>query len=737
MPTIKDIAKEADVSCGTVSNVLNKRGNVRADKIKRVEDAVKRLAYEVNESAKTLRQKHKRTIAVLIPYMHGQHYIDLYESVSSMVRPYDYTVEIHSTQNLFAYEKNLIKKMISANVNCIISFPTYICSDEIYNNIPKSIYLVIVGPHPTNVVRPYLNISFDYTCIGNDIVSYILSKKYKSAALFIDSVRFSEAFTMVIKNKLEKKGMPVTILGSTNRTAAVRAFDLLDKNTDYDVIITSNTLRANSVWKAYRSFGSRKIPEIITLTSSNSVLGSEYTSVYQDYTKLGNLLAENLIHVLVEQKDVPTSFVLSSDSIHRKQLNFPYLSSAQTLNVLVPEDLCLSSLQKLLPQFEKRSGIHVNLAFYPKSECRHILLSSYPYSFDILVADINYYPFLAENLYLSRKANPEFWRTLHGKVNADTTFFPDISANSCCFSFNTACQMLFYRQDIFNDIGVRRKYYEHSSYSELSVPETIDEYDAIARYFTRSYNPSAPLLYGTSMSSLDSYGFWGEFVWRIRASGAQLTNKNGRIHFDDPSVLDVIRQYFKSLKYSNVPHVHHTYSAVDEFIRGNSVFSVFSTASAPLFNDSKYAAVADYIRLSNVPGQRPVIDCNVIGVGKKTSHLQEAALFMQWAFHDTVSTILTLLSGQPIHKSSVTNAEILTLYPWLKHFNQTVASGALLSQEFQDFINMLPLCSSFVTAITTAYNGAGNFETVFSDAQQQYEALLEGLSIGTAFSGAD
>ena len=43
MITVKDIAKRANVSQGTVSNVLNNRGNVSAEKIQRVMAAAKEL----------------------------------------------------------------------------------------------------------------------------------------------------------------------------------------------------------------------------------------------------------------------------------------------------------------------------------------------------------------------------------------------------------------------------------------------------------------------------------------------------------------------------------------------------------------------------------------------------------------------------------------------------------------------------------------------------------------------
>jgi len=63
---IKDVAREAGVSVGTVSNVLNRPGSVSPARRALVESAIDRLGYVRNESARQLRAGTSRTIALVV-----------------------------------------------------------------------------------------------------------------------------------------------------------------------------------------------------------------------------------------------------------------------------------------------------------------------------------------------------------------------------------------------------------------------------------------------------------------------------------------------------------------------------------------------------------------------------------------------------------------------------------------------------------------------------------------------
>ncbi|MEN0046878.1 MAG: LacI family DNA-binding transcriptional regulator [Bacteroidota bacterium] len=68
---IKDIAKRARVSKGTVDRVLHDRGNVSKESMDRVLAAMKELNYEPNQLARVLANNKTWKIAALLPHLEG------------------------------------------------------------------------------------------------------------------------------------------------------------------------------------------------------------------------------------------------------------------------------------------------------------------------------------------------------------------------------------------------------------------------------------------------------------------------------------------------------------------------------------------------------------------------------------------------------------------------------------------------------------------------------------------
>ena len=66
MPTIRDVAKRAGVSVGTVSHVLTGSGVVRAVRRERVLQAIRDLDYEPNSIARSLKTRQTKMLGAVV-----------------------------------------------------------------------------------------------------------------------------------------------------------------------------------------------------------------------------------------------------------------------------------------------------------------------------------------------------------------------------------------------------------------------------------------------------------------------------------------------------------------------------------------------------------------------------------------------------------------------------------------------------------------------------------------------
>ena len=86
-PTIRDVAREAGVSIGTVSKALNKTGAIAADTRARVEQVAERLQFRANALAKSLQSGLSGSIGLISNDSFGRFTMPIMEGLEAVLAP--------------------------------------------------------------------------------------------------------------------------------------------------------------------------------------------------------------------------------------------------------------------------------------------------------------------------------------------------------------------------------------------------------------------------------------------------------------------------------------------------------------------------------------------------------------------------------------------------------------------------------------------------------------------------
>ena len=70
-PTIREVAKVAQASIGTVSAVINGASRVTEDTRRRIQQAIVDLGYEPNTAARSLKRQRSSSIGLVLPDLHN------------------------------------------------------------------------------------------------------------------------------------------------------------------------------------------------------------------------------------------------------------------------------------------------------------------------------------------------------------------------------------------------------------------------------------------------------------------------------------------------------------------------------------------------------------------------------------------------------------------------------------------------------------------------------------------
>ena len=111
MDTSEEVARAAEVSVATVSRVLNNSTTVKPATAEKVREAIKRLAYTPNQSARNLRRNESRVILTLTPNFSNPYYSRILTGIGDLAHDLGYSVLICNTMGEASMEKKSLEML--------------------------------------------------------------------------------------------------------------------------------------------------------------------------------------------------------------------------------------------------------------------------------------------------------------------------------------------------------------------------------------------------------------------------------------------------------------------------------------------------------------------------------------------------------------------------------------------------------------------------------------------------
>ncbi len=140
--TIREVAKEAGVSLGTASRALNRAGRVSEQAIAAVTRAARRLGYEPNEIARSMRTRSSGVVGILLSDLSNPLYARIVTAIESELQAAGYALWVSSTRNDGKREKSLINLLRGRRVDGLVLGPCETETPKLLERLNQDLPLV-------------------------------------------------------------------------------------------------------------------------------------------------------------------------------------------------------------------------------------------------------------------------------------------------------------------------------------------------------------------------------------------------------------------------------------------------------------------------------------------------------------------------------------------------------------------------------------------------------------------
>lgn len=327
VPTIKEIAKIANVSAMTVSRALNNNPRVREETRNKILAIAKQLGYRPNRIARSLVSKRSHLISLIVADIGNQYFAELARGIEDKAREYGYNVIFGSTDNDSDNLKTYVRLMMEVGVDGFILAAVRLKEPIVDELVDQHFPVVLVNRELKQ--KKANSVVIDNHAGAYLVVEHLINCGYKKIAVITGAFNLSTGIERFegYRKALGDHGIPYheeyLSQGPFTRDHGCRAAtDMLSGNNRPEAIFAASDNIALGVMDAAGKLGLR-IPEDLALVgfddtgfSSNPKIN--LTTVSQKKYEMGALGVQMLLDLINgQEQDFVNKIVLEPELIIR------------------------------------------------------------------------------------------------------------------------------------------------------------------------------------------------------------------------------------------------------------------------------------------------------------------------------------------------------------------------------------------------------------------------------------
>lgn len=693
MVTLKEVAERAGVSIATVSYCINGTKSVSAATRGKVMKAIEELNYVPNAAARSLKSESAMEIGVVFPNIDDYYRSEILKGIVDQSEGMNYSVTVAFSYNSPKMERKIINDFVGKNVKGLIIDT---CQSENTEYFRKN----LLERHISNVFIEHCPEELDVNFLAFDnyksyyyLTEKLLKKGYERIAIMTVPWSLSPAYSAEkgYRDAYRDRGMScderMIIYTDTSKEGAFReTMQRLIKEPPQALITASEAILKGAL-EAFRVCGIRVPEDVCMLTlgeetwnSSNTYPGVLHTSrsAYAMGVQCTELLLKDMEAPALFQKE----FHLLDDNLGASRLEIP---DAPVRRIAEPPRECrevlrilatsktlstVRALQLLSENFTLRTHIEVEFELCATlSELFDRIAQegdSPEPSYDICLFDVSWLRYLSHAHVLKDitalvDSMPELKERFMEK-NLSNCFYHQI-----CYGIPIigGTHLLFYRRDLFETPSIQREF-QQQHHLPLRPPMTWTEFNGIARFFTRKFNPDSPTVAGTAIQGGLTEDLVLEILIRLWGFGGGLMDENGKLALNTPQNIRGFQSILETMEYTAQESTDTPSDTIfRDFGNGKMAMLISFSEYASQIKDEVHSDIITKIGYGQVPGRSPANVGWNLGVNPRTEKLDAVWLFFQWFSDRQNSYYLTILSGQSASIYPYKNHELIKLYPWL------------------------------------------------------------------------